>query len=306
MLRLRYLVLAVSSVLMAPLLVLAPAEATAYPSIIPLPVSWNPEGIATAGHRFYSGSLTDGDIYRGDLRTGEGAVFVDVSGRSAAGLKADRRHGLLFVAGAGTGRGFVYDLATGDDVADLALGFFVNDVVVTRTAAYFTESAVPLVYKVPIGAGGALGVPETIAVTGPAGVPVPPGGFGLNGIDATANGRTLIVCRSDLAGLYTINSRTGASSQIAMNGAISPSPDGILRVGHRIWVVENSSNQVSKVRVSPNWASGVLTQTVTNPAFHFPTTVARHGRRLVVVNAKFDLGFLPPPGTTFEAVQFKP
>jgi hypothetical protein len=53
-----------------------------------------------------------------------------------------------------------------------------------------------------------------------------------------------------------------------------------------------------------------VTATVTNPLFHIPATVARHGKRLAVVNAKFDLGFPPPlgpgapPGTPFEVVQF--
>ena len=88
---------------------------TSYPTIVPLPVDFRPEGIATWGHTFYSGSLADGDIYRGDLRDGTGAVFIDRTGRAAAGLKVDRRHGLLFVAGAGTGHAFVYDAVTGAD-----------------------------------------------------------------------------------------------------------------------------------------------------------------------------------------------
>ena len=62
--------------------------------------------------------MIDGDIYRGDLRTGEGSVFIDVSYRQALGLKVDRRHHLLFVAGGFTGHGYVYDARTGADVAD--------------------------------------------------------------------------------------------------------------------------------------------------------------------------------------------
>ena len=72
----------------------APAGAQPFPDSIPLPDDFAPEGIATgAGTTFYAGSLTLGDIYRGDLRTGEGGVFIDApAGRSAVGLKADRRH----------------------------------------------------------------------------------------------------------------------------------------------------------------------------------------------------------------------
>ena len=298
-------------VLLAPVLLLTMAAAKPYPSTIPLPDDWAAEGIATAGHTFYAGSMVDGDIYRGDLRSGKGEVFIDVSGRQALGLKVDRRHGLLFVAGGFNGHAYVYDSGTGAEVADLDLGGqLVNDVVVTRRAAYFTETFAPALYKVPINDDGSLGTPETITVTGPAGAPTD--GFGLNGIDATANGKTLIVDHTDFGGLYTVDPKTGESAQIAVSGGTlaAGTLDGILRVGHDVWVVENFANRLSKVHVSPDWSTGKVTATVTNPLFHIPATVARHGKRLAVVNAKFDLGFPPPlgpgapPGTPFEVVQF--
>jgi hypothetical protein len=299
--------------LLVPALLLTMAAAKPYPSIIALPNDWAPEGIATVNHTFYSGSLVDGDIYRGDLRSGKGRVFIDVSGRQATGLKVDRRHGLLFVAGGFLGHAYVYDLDTGADVADYTLGTVINDVVVTRNAAYFTESSGPAIYKIPIAHDGALGAAATITVTGPAGAPVAPGGFGINGIDATPDGRTLIVCRSDFGALYTIDPVTGVSREITLTSGslVVGTPDGILRVGRNLWVVENFANRLSRVRLSSDWSTGAVTATVTKPAFEVPTTVARHGRRLAVVNAKFDLGFPPPggpgapPGTPFEVVQFK-
>jgi hypothetical protein len=299
------------SALLAPALLLTMAAAKPYPSIIALPNGWGSEGIATAGHTFYAGSLVDGDIYRGDLRSGTGRVFVDVSGRQATGLKADRRHGLLFVAGGFLGQAYVYDLDTGADVADYTLRGLpsvVNDVVVTRNAAYFTESAAPAIYKIPIADDGSLGAAETITVTGPAGEPTATGAFGLNGIDATADGRTLIVCRSDFQALYTIDPSTGVSREITLtDGSLAAFPDGILRAGHDVWVVQNFAEVVSKVHVSADWSTGAVTATVTNPAFQVPTTVARHGKRLAVVNAKFDVAFPPPPppDLPFEVVQFK-
>ena len=141
----------------------APAGAQPFPDSIPLPDDFAPEGIATgAGTTFYAGSITLGDIYRGDLRTGEGAIFIDAPpGRSALGLKVDRRHGLLFVAGGVTGQAYVYDLRTGVPVASYQFGTpgasLVNDVIVTRDAAYFTDSFAPVLYVVPIGPGGELG-----------------------------------------------------------------------------------------------------------------------------------------------------
>jgi hypothetical protein len=52
---------------------------------VALPVDLQPEGIAVGtGSTFYVGSLWDGDIYRGNLRSGAGDVFIDVSGRQAS------------------------------------------------------------------------------------------------------------------------------------------------------------------------------------------------------------------------------
>jgi hypothetical protein len=83
----------------------AAAPSRAFPALIRLPDGFNPEGIAVGrGHTFFVGSIPTGAVYRGDLRTGEGAVLVaGQPGRNAIGLKADGR-GRLFVAGGPTGR----------------------------------------------------------------------------------------------------------------------------------------------------------------------------------------------------------
>ena len=84
--RFRKLALIVSTV------ALTVAAAAPFPASIPLPVDFQPEGIATGPKAtFYAGSLTTGDIYRGSLRTGKGAIFVDAPpGRQAAGMKVER------------------------------------------------------------------------------------------------------------------------------------------------------------------------------------------------------------------------
>ncbi len=306
--------------LLVPLLALAlsttlvtPASAAAFPTTVPLPNDFAPEGIAIGpGTTFYVGSLTTGDIYRGDLRTGRGRVFVDApAGRAALGLKVDRRHHLLFVAGGTTGAAFVYNTRTGATVAALQLAptgatSLVNDVVVTRTTAWFTDSFRPVLYAVPISPRGRLGTPRTVALSGPASVIVP--GFNLNGIDATPNGRTLVVNNSALGALFTVNPRTGASAQIAVSGLVPGTPDGLLLRGKSLWVVENVANMLVRVTLNSTFTAGRITRTITSPLFHVPTTVARHGSRLAVVNSHFDLGLPPPfgpgapPGTAYEVL----
>jgi hypothetical protein len=291
----------------------APTAAQPFPDSIPLPDDFAPEGIATgAGTTFYAGSITLGDIYRGDLRTGEGAIFIDApAGRSALGLKADRRHGLLFVAGGFTGEAYVYDLRTGAPVASYQFGTpgasLVNDVIVTRDAAYFTDSFAPVLYVVPIGPGGELGSGETLALSGPA-TTVVPGEPGLNGIEATRDGKALIVNHTALGALFTVDPLTGESTAIDVVGLTAGTLDGLLLHGHDLWVVENFPNTLARVSLSPDLSSGEITATITSPLFRVPTTIARHGSRLAAVNARFDLGFPPPlgpgapPGTDFDVV----
>jgi hypothetical protein len=53
--------------------------------------------------------------------------------------------------------------------------------------------------------------------------------------------------------------------------------------------------------LSPDLSSATVEGVITSKAFEVPTTVARDGSRLALVNAKFDTGF-PPAATSFEVV----
>jgi sugar lactone lactonase YvrE len=281
----------------------APTQASSFPQVIVLPGATSAEGIARGeGTTFFAGDLFRGDIYRGDVRAGSASLFIDApAGRMAIGMNVDRAHRLLFVAGGFTGQAYVYDARTGRDVAVLqlanpALGTAINDVAVTRGAAWFTDSFQPRLFRVPIGAGGSIGTPSTLVVTGPAAAIS--GQFNLNGIVATPDGRTLIVAHSGNGTLYTVNPVTGASAPIA--GADTPSVDGIVLEAGRLWAVQNN-NQIVEFRLSPDLSSATAQRTITNPAFQTTTTAARFGSRLAVVNAKFDTGF-PPTAGTYEVV----
>src|SRR5262245_19741558 len=146
------------------------------PELIELPAGWLPEGVATGrGPVIYAGSRRHGAIYAADLRTGRGRVVVPPQeGRIAVGLAFDRRTNFIFAAGGPGGAAYVYDARTGESVAAYPLAVtpgptFVNDVVVTRDAAYLTESQRPVIYRIPLGPGGRLPDPaavETLALGG--------------------------------------------------------------------------------------------------------------------------------------------
>jgi sugar lactone lactonase YvrE len=268
-----------------------------------LPGAKSAEGIALGrGSDFYAGDLFAGDIYRGDLQKGTAALFIDApAGRMAAGMKYDSSSGLLFVAGLITGQAYVYDTATGATVAvyqfaDPSTSPIINDVAITNDGAWFTDSAHPQLYFVPI-THGVPGPFRTLPLSGPAAAIT--GQFNLNGIASTPNGATLIVSHSTNASLYTVDASTGASALI--QGVNLPNVDGILLNGHRLWAVQNFSNQVSEVRLSSDLRSGVIDNVISSNLFEVPTAVARHGNRLGIVNAKFDTGF-PATASQYEVV----
>ena len=136
---------------------MAPAEARprhTYPDRIELPDSFLPEGI-TIGKApvAYLGSRADGDIIAADLRTGQLRLVSEGRGPGfpSIGLKIDKQ-GLLYVAGGPTGTARVVDSRTGDLLAEYTLSTetsFINDVVLTKRAAWFTNSQQPELYRVP-------------------------------------------------------------------------------------------------------------------------------------------------------------
>jgi sugar lactone lactonase YvrE len=276
------------------------AAAPSYPATIALPRGFQPEGIAIRANTFYVGSIPTGSIYRGNLRTGTGSVFIQRSGRAAIGVEADNRS-RLFVAGGPTGKAFVYNAHTGVDLAsyDLALGF-INDVVVTRTGAYFTNSNRAELYRVPIGIGGRLGsTVQTIALKPPY---VQGTGFNVNGIDATANGRWLAIVQSNTGKLFRVDPSTGATVEISLGGESVPNGDGILLDGKTLYVVQNQLNRIAAIRVNATLTSGRVVTRITDGRFAVPTTIDDLGRRLYAVNARFGS---PPATTDYQVIQVR-
>ena len=289
-------------ILLVSLALAGPALAARHADVIVLPGASSAEGIAVGrGSTFYAGDLLRGDIFRGDLQRGTAERFIDApDGRMAIGMKFDASTGLLFVAGGPTGQGYVYDTGTGAPVTEYqftSAPTFVNDVALTRQGAWFTDSARPQLYFVPIDRTGTPGPFRTLPLSGPAADTS--GAFNLNGIAATPDGSRLVVAHTGAGKLYTVDPATGASAPI--NGVSVPNVDGILLEAGRLWAVRNVDNLIAVIRLSPDLSSGVVEDTITSDRFQVPTTVARHGDRLAVVNGKFDTGF-PPTATQYEVV----
>jgi sugar lactone lactonase YvrE len=285
---------------------LAAAGGGNFPSRIDLPNGWQPEGIAITNQTFYVGSIPTGAIYRGNLRSGNGAILIPAqAGRQAIGVESDGK-GRLFVAGGETGDGYVYNARTGTTIStyDFASGpdpTFVNDVVATRGGAYFTDSNRPVLYRVPLTRNGEPGpTSQEVELSGDY---VHGGGFNVNGIDATKNGKWLVIVQSGTGKLFRVNPGTGVAREIDLGGTALTNGDGLLLDGRTLYVVRNQLNRIAVVRVAQNLLSGSVVRELTSTGFAVPTTIDDFGRRLYAVNARF--GTMPTPDTEYWLTQVR-
>jgi sugar lactone lactonase YvrE len=279
---------------------------------IPLPNGWQPEGIVSGfGADFYVGSLADGAIYEGNYRTGMGGVLVEgMEGKVAVGLEFDRRDGTIFVAGGATGMATLYDAATGNEVAEFRLAeperAFINDVVVTRDAAYFTDSQNPRLFKIALERNGRPAEGATAEEIPYAGEWEQVEGFNANGIEVTRNGRMLLVINSTSGTLYLVNPRDGAATAVDVGGADLTMGDGLLRDGSTLYVVRNRANEIAVLEMDATFETGELVNTITDEAFRVPTTLANFTSApfddaLYAVNARF--GTEPGPEVDYDVVR---
>ena len=275
-----------------------------YPETIPLPPGWQPEGIATDGDTFYSGSRATGSIVRGNLKTGRTEPLVTRTGGAALGMKVDKRD-RLFVAGGGTGTARVYDAGDGELLREYALTSaptFINDVTVTRKAAYFTDSQPPQnLYVLDLCGNRLPREARPLPLSGDLEYDNDPATFELNGIAATRDGRRLIAVQSRLGKLFLIDPRSGDTEEI--EGVDVPNGDGLLLDGRTLYVVQNFLNQIAVVRLDRGLDHGRIVDVLTDDDFDVPTTIAegRSHRYLWAVNARFTTP--ATPDTTYDVVR---
>lgn len=277
------------------------AAAAAFPDQVPLPDGFFPEGIAIDGHTAYVGSLIDGTIQQQNLRTGATDVFAPSPGPGAIAVGMDvDAHGRLWVAGGGPALdpsiapGYrVYD-HTGTLIEDVVVptAGFVNDVIVTRDAAWLTDSFGDALIRVPVAPDGSIGAAESVTLTGDFMLAQ---GFNANGIVVTPDQRTLIVAQStdpvdgDGAALYAVPAGGDApalpATRIAVDGPL-PGADGLVINGRTLYSVAGPAGVVT-LRLDGPATTATVVETRPVPGSVTPTTAALRGGSLYVVDAKF-------------------
>ncbi|MEV6103637.1 superoxide dismutase [Streptomyces sp. NPDC051940] len=274
-----------------------------FPDTIRLPDGWRPEGITIGAQPFaYFGSLADGSIYRASLATGEGEVVSRGTGAPSVGLKTDDL-GRLFVCGGGSGQLRVVDARGGGILRTYQAGAgdtFVNDVILHRGTAWFTDSRQARLYSLRLGGRGEL--PDTFGTLALGGdwVQAPAGTNASNGITRTPDGSALLVVNGFARSLFRVDPATGDARVVDLGGVPLANGDGLLLLGRRLYVVQNRQNAIDVFDLDRDGTAGTFVRRTTDARFDVPTTAAAYGDRIYLPNARFTT--TPTPGTTYTAV----
>jgi N-acetylneuraminic acid mutarotase len=286
---------------------------TDWPNLIPLNVAgFEAEGI-TLGYdhdffvsafsysSFFLGapqpSLQSGAIYKGNLRTGEGSLLVQPTGTPIGGLSHDPRTDYLYVAkGTPQGGVLVYQGATGALIADITFTIgadykVINDVLVTETGVYCTDSASPFLYKILVGEGGTLPAEPVVAELEMTGFVMNPDPteFNANGLVSSADGKQLIVINISTGVLYFVDAETGATAPISISGKSQRfvNGDGLYLDGHTLYICQNFSNKIAVVQLSEDLTEGTFERNLVSLNIDVPTTILGYGDSIYAINTHF-------------------
>ena len=293
-----------------------------FPDVIPLPTGFEAEGIAIGqGNDVYATSINyspapifAGAIWKGDLSTGEGDILVPPSGDPSGGIKFDARSNWLFVCKAWGVQ--IYDADSGElqhefEFADPTTSL-INDVVVTKKGAYFTDSFSARIFKLPLKANGQpdgpveeIPLPDYDYVFDPAFF-----GINMNGIAASPNGKYLILNNMTTGTLYRVDVQNDyATDAIDVSNQVDAYfqyGDGLLLDGKNLYICQNFANKIAVVKLGSTWLSGEFEKDIFSELFQEPATIADKGSDIYAVNAYFFDTFvmgIDPATQTMEIVK---
>jgi hypothetical protein len=168
-----------------------------------------------------------------------------------------------------------------------------NDVAVTRSAVYVTDSSFPHLVVIPLGRRGSLPPPSAATVLPLGGDFVQTPGFNLNGI--VAENGVLLVDQSSTGKLFRVDPATGVAGELDFGGASLGYTDGLELLGHTLYVVRPFDNRVTVISLGARLDGGVVLGDLTDPTFDIPSTATVAAGRLWAVNLRFTT---PPTPTT--------
>lgn len=316
--------------------------AGAFAQEISIPTGFESEGIELGkGHEFFLGAFSfssffgaafgvphelsafAGAIYKGNLRTGEGAILVPPTGKPVSGLSYDPRTDYLYAA-TGHSAGFltgsfwdqgviVYNASSGNFVAEITFGdgIVINDCLVTRTGVYCTDSLHADLYRVVLENGGRIPSTPVVDVIHMSGFEMV-AGFNANGLVGDFDGRQLVIVNTSTGVLYLVDTESGEASPLQIQGAeqLFPNGDGLHLNGRTLYILQNFLNKIAVVQLSGDLTGGEFVRNIpgggeTNP-LNVATTLIGFGNSLFAINTNFfDLIFGDPALVQSEVVRLR-
>lgn len=115
---------------------------------------------------------------------------------------------------------------------------------------------------------------------------------------ADREGGTLLVASNGTEAVWRVDTATREVEQLELGGE-SFGADGMVLRGRTLYAVLNygAPHGVYVAELSRDLRSGSVTHRITGERFDLPTTLARHGCRLYVVNSQLDDPSGAPPYT---------
>jgi Cu-Zn family superoxide dismutase len=278
----------------------APPAAVAAPTTIALPdtVAF-PEGVAydAAANALYTASAQDGTVVRVDAASGASQIITPAGTLLPAGsttfpgplgMTVDGNR--LWIAGGFTGKMWAVSTTDGavlkEATVPTAPRSLINDVVVVGSAAYFTDTFVPTLWRISL-QGGAIGEPEPWLDLQGTAIDYAGDGPKLNGITATADGQSLVVVHMGQGRLFKIDIASKAIAAIDTAGEDLTGADGLVLDGHTLYVVRQTANQIATLTTAHDLSSATVVARFSD-GLAWPATAARVGDNLVVVNTQFN------------------
>jgi hypothetical protein len=319
----------------------AAAAQEIWPEAISIPAGFESEGIELGkGHEFFLGAFSysssfgplfgaphdlsafAGAIYKGNLRTGQGAILVPPTGKPVSGLSYDPRTDYLYAATGSGGLGagsfwdqgvIVYDASSGGLVTEITFGdgIVINDCLVTRTGVYCTDSLNPDLYRVVLENDGRIPSSPVVEVIHMPDFEMVPG-FNANGLVGDFDGRQLVIVNTSTGVLYLVDTESGDVSPLQIDGAeqLFPNGDGLYLDGRTLYILQNFSDKVAVVQLSGDLTGGRFVRNIpgegaTNP-LNIATTIIGFGNSLYAINTHFfDLIFGDPALVQSEVVRLR-
>lgn len=274
-----------------------------WPDLIPIPVGYEAEGIELGrdqdffvGTLSFSGNLTNaGAIYKGNLITGEGQVLVQPTGKPLVGLSYDARTDYLYAA-TGFGnpnreRGVnVYAATSGRLLGEIIFGdeMVINDVLVTDTAVYCTDSLSTTLYKIPLENDGKVfsSAVEKIEMIG---FEMDPGGLNANGLVGDFDGKELLIINIRTGVLYLVDTESGAASPVNIQGEeqLFGGGDGLYMDGRTLYIMQNFAQKIAVVEISDDLTQGTFIKNIMSDDFAIPTTIIGFGACIYAINTHY-------------------